>query len=399
MRGAAALVIGYVLGSVLPANIFGRLRGVDLRTAGDGNLGTQNASAVLGRGPAIATALFDVLKGPASIWIAYAIGAPPWAVYAAGFAAIVGHRYPFYLGFRGGRGFATASGLLIFAVALAAARGWLTAVDAGVLLALYIGLWAVFRDRGVPNALALPVVAGVIAYRSPDSVYDVFLVLTVAYIWVHNARRVRAERLLRLRPEAKAALKDVRVILRPLALAFPALYLFLDKRSMLVLVGLVAAFFLIVDAVRLLSKRVNVGILRRLSFFYRPNEEHAFSSATLFLVGSFLTLFLFPKPVAGAALAYVIVGDLVAKYAGLQHGRTRVFSRTLEGSLMYFIASAAVGFVWSRFVPLPPLQYLLGALAAAATEMVPWDLNDNFTVPVVSGAVMMLPVFFGAYGG
>jgi dolichol kinase len=155
-----------------------------------------------------------------------------------------------------------------------------------------------------------------------------------------------------------------------------------------VLVGSVAAVFLVIDVLRLLSRRLNVAVLRKASFFYRPNEEHTFSSATLFLVGSFITLFLFTKPVASTALVYVIVGDLMAKYAGLEHGRISVFSRTLEGSLMYFVASVVAGFVWSHFVAIPLAAYLIGALAAAVTEMLPWDVNDNFAVPIVSGAVM-----------
>ena len=61
---------------------------------------------------------------------------------------------------------------------------------------------------------------------------------------------------------------------------------------------------------------------------------------------------------------------------------------------MYFVACAIAGLVWSHFVALSPAQYLIGAAVATLTELVPWDINDNFAVPILSGAAMMVPVAF-----
>ncbi|MDP2233564.1 MAG: hypothetical protein Q8K89_08005, partial [Actinomycetota bacterium] len=106
--------------------------------------------------------------------------------------------------------------------------------------------------------------------------------------------------------------------------------------------------------------------------------------------GTVLTVLAFPTPIATIALIFVTFGDLMAKYAGLQHGRTRLMTRTLEGSLMYFLTCVGAGFAWSFVVPLPPAVYLTGALAAALTELAPLKLNDNLTVPLASGATMLL---------
>jgi acyl-phosphate glycerol 3-phosphate acyltransferase len=394
-----AIVLGYLLGCILPAYLLGRLRGVDLRTCGDGNLGTTNAARYLGRPVGVITAIWDLSKGPLAMLAAWKLlgVAAPW-VYVAGLMAILGHRYPFYLRFRGGHGFATATGMLFTSVGLALWFGRLDVAEVVVFAIAYGGLAFIYHTRSLPNAVLLPIFTAVVLWRGrldePDLAFDAFVLAITLFIWTNAIQTLRRERTLGLGPETRHALKDVRVLLRPLALSFPLLYLFVSKEAMLALVGVVALVFLAIDAVRLLSRTVNVAVLRRAAFFYRPNEEHTFSSATMFLVGSFITLFLFPKAVASAALVFVIVGDLLAKYAGLQHGRISVFSRTLEGSSMYFVACAVAGLAWSHFVDLSPAQYLLGAAVAALTELVPWDINDNFAVPILSGAAMMVPIAF-----
>jgi acyl phosphate:glycerol-3-phosphate acyltransferase len=390
-----ALAIGYLLGTVLPAYLIGRARGIDLRTTGDGNPGATNAMQTLGRGPGYMTAAYDMLKGPVAVAVAFALGASEWAAYGAGLAAFLGHRFPFYMGFRGGRGFATASGLLIFGLGYAVRQGYLPALDGAIFFGLFLVLWWVFRDRAAPDAIVLPVAYLDVVLRSTSLAFTVFMGVIVGYVWAYNIGRVRREKLFRLRPETRAAFRDVRVLLRPGALAFPVLYLFVPRTALLALVGAVALVFVTVDASRLLWCRFNIAIFRRLAFFYRPNEEHTFTSASLFLLGTFLTILLFPQPIATTALIFVTFGDLAAKLAGLEHGRHRLFTRSLEGSLTFFAVCAAAGFGWSFLVPIVPAQYLFGAFIAAATEALPLDLNDNFTVPLMSGAAMMIPALVG----
>lgn len=119
---AATLLASYALGSVSFAYLAAKLlRGVDLRAVGSGNLGATNASRVLGRKWGVAIYLLDFLKGfaPALLVLRCAgdprlggPGGPPLAA-CAGLAAFVGHCYPAWHGFRGGKGVATASGLVL----------------------------------------------------------------------------------------------------------------------------------------------------------------------------------------------------------------------------------------------------------------------------------------------
>lgn len=196
MREALALSIGYLLGTVSPAWLIGRMRGVDLRTLGDGNLGATNARDQFGATAGRLTAVVDMLKGPAAVAAGMSLGAGEWAAYAAGLAAILGHRYPFYLGFRGGRGFATASGLLIAALGYALVAGWLPPTHGVLLVIAFFALAAAFGDRGVPNALLLPVAYADLAWHSPSLAYDLALGVVAGAVWLFNLGRMRREHLL-----------------------------------------------------------------------------------------------------------------------------------------------------------------------------------------------------------
>ena len=109
-----AIIIGYLLGSFPTAYIAGRLlKGMDIRGLGDGNMGTANAWRELGTGAGIAVIIADVGKGAAAMLIATAIGVSLPVLLLTGLAAVAGHNWPMFLGFRGGRGAATTIGVFL----------------------------------------------------------------------------------------------------------------------------------------------------------------------------------------------------------------------------------------------------------------------------------------------
>ena len=110
---AALLLAAYLLGSLSGSLLLGHLRGVDIRTHGSGNAGGTNALRTLGWKFALGTVLIDVGKGVAATWLALRFGPAPWVAYAAGFAAILGHVWPVFHGFRGGKGGGTLVGALL----------------------------------------------------------------------------------------------------------------------------------------------------------------------------------------------------------------------------------------------------------------------------------------------
>jgi len=106
------IIFGYLLGSIPTAYIAGRIiKGEDIRQMGDGNMGVQNTFHQLGPRTGIIVGIIDFLKGALAILIAYAAGIPQATILLAGTAAVIGHNWPVFLGFRGGRGETTTIGV------------------------------------------------------------------------------------------------------------------------------------------------------------------------------------------------------------------------------------------------------------------------------------------------
>ena len=106
------IIIGYLIGAIPTAYLAGRwLRRKDIRELGDGNMGAQNAFREFGPATGIAVGLLDACKGALSILIPRAFNAPLPIVMASGAACIIGHNWPAFLGFRGGRGEAPTIGI------------------------------------------------------------------------------------------------------------------------------------------------------------------------------------------------------------------------------------------------------------------------------------------------
>ena len=128
MAWVAALLLGYLLGSVPWGLLLTRAAGHgDIRAIGSGNIGATNVLRTGSKGLAAATLALDVLKGVAALLIAEAVWGES-AGLAAGFGAMLGHAFPVWLRFRGGKGVATGAGVLLAAswwMGLAAALVWL----------------------------------------------------------------------------------------------------------------------------------------------------------------------------------------------------------------------------------------------------------------------------------
>ncbi len=162
MNWPAALlaVVGYLLGSVSFALWLVRWRtGKDIRTVGSGNAGATNVLRAHGKGLAVAVALLDVAKGTAAVLLVRLVTADPRYAAAAGFAAVLGHVFPLYSGFRGGKGVATAVGAFLALAPLATV----------VCLAVFVGVVAATRYVSLGSMIAivlLPPAAGFLSHAS-----------------------------------------------------------------------------------------------------------------------------------------------------------------------------------------------------------------------------------------
>ncbi|MFQ6109389.1 MAG: glycerol-3-phosphate acyltransferase [Candidatus Aminicenantales bacterium] len=382
------VLMGYIIGSISPSYILGKvLKKIDIREHGTKNAGTLNTYKILGLGPAIITALFDLSKGLLAMWVAHTLGASLLHVHLVGFAAIFGHVFPFYLRFRGGQGVATATAILIYYLGIFYARAWLP-WDSLLLLAFCVLSFVFIAKKGeIVGVVVLPVLTVFILVFSPSHLYQILIISIIAYILFINIQNIRHFHLLKSSEKMKKEI-NWRLYLRPLAVILLINYLKTDKKDTLVLIGVITLLFLFLDLIRLTSKKINVFFFKTIKSLYKSKEYKKFSSITLFLFAIFLTILLFEQAIAVLAVSFLIFGDFFSKFFGLHYGQRKIFEKSLEGSLAHFTACLLSGYVFLQFVPFSIPIFMTGALVASVAEFLPMGVDDNFSVALLSAATM-----------
>lgn len=180
-----ALVAGYLLGSIPFGLLLTRWTGKgDIREIGSGNIGATNVLRTGSKGLAAATLILDALKGAAAVLIAQRVW--PEAVNYAAAGALIGHLYPVWLKFKGGKGVATMLGILV-------PLFWQAAL---IYVVLWVGLLLILRISsvaGITAAASAPVTAAVLGEQT---LFPMLLGFALLVIWKHidNIRRlVRGE--------------------------------------------------------------------------------------------------------------------------------------------------------------------------------------------------------------
>ena len=161
MLDLGLVLLAYLLGSISFGLILARLRGgVDLRRSGSGNIGATNAARALGKGAGVLTLIGDSVKGLAAVLLAQSWGSSVGVTAAAALAAVLGHLFPWYARFQGGKGVATALGVFVPIMPLPLLGGlviWLVAV----------ALWRYISAASMLAAIVVPLLAGLLVYPWP----------------------------------------------------------------------------------------------------------------------------------------------------------------------------------------------------------------------------------------
>ena len=170
MNGLLSLTMGYFIGCINPAALVGRKKKVDLKQEGTGNLGATNTALVLGKKAGYFVLIFDMLKSIFSYKMAKMIFARlPYAGLIAGIGVLLGHCFPVFMHFQGGKGLASFGGLvlahdpLLFAILLTLGIGAAFAMNYGVYLAVTATVLfpiTSFMRRGDLTDLLLTAMAG-----------------------------------------------------------------------------------------------------------------------------------------------------------------------------------------------------------------------------------------------
>ena len=180
---ALLVVFSYLLGSVPSGLIIGKLSGLDVRKAGSGNIGATNVARLLGKKVGLLTLVADTGKGFVPIWLAQQIGLSDPITALVGIAAFLGHLYPIFLKFKGGKGVATGFGVLLGLAPLATT----------ILLALFAAV--AFTTRIVSlssmvSAVAAPLVLWLFYYSPAYIMMAAVMAIMIVFRHYANIQRL-----------------------------------------------------------------------------------------------------------------------------------------------------------------------------------------------------------------
>lgn len=181
-----AILAAYLLGSSSMTYYLGKLKNIDVRSQGTGNLGASNATVLMGWGAGVLVAIHDIGKGVLAVVLARLVFPElEFVGEAAGVACVLGHMFPFYLGFKGGKGLASFIGVTAaLDIRLALAVVALLVIVTLVTDFIALGTLAV--------CIAVPIGLGFLT----QSIWPplILLIATVVMIWKHmdNIRRIRS---------------------------------------------------------------------------------------------------------------------------------------------------------------------------------------------------------------
>jgi len=185
MQIIALIGFAYLLGSIPSGYVLGKLSGVDVRQAGSGNVGATNVARAVGKRQGVLTLLADVLKGMAPVAIGLWMQLQPETIAMVASAAFLGHLYPIFLKFRGGKGVATGLGALLIIAPLA------TMLLVGVFVAVAFPTRLVSLSSIIAAALA-PLVLWM--FFQPPAIVWMGAFLAAMIVWRHrgNIQRLLA---------------------------------------------------------------------------------------------------------------------------------------------------------------------------------------------------------------
>jgi glycerol-3-phosphate acyltransferase PlsY len=175
-----------------------------------------------------------------------------------------------------------------------------------------------------------------------------------------------------------------------LAIVIPVTYLFTDRQLVLPVLIAISATMILLETARLRGWKMWALVAWVWEPLIRPNEAGRYTGASYILVAAIITVVLFDKSVAVCALSFVILGDTAGALVGRRWGRVQFRNKTLEGSSAFFVVSLLPAFILSDSIPL--WIGAIGAFVATLTEALSSELDDNLSVPLISGLIMHLLV-------
>ncbi len=184
------------------------------------------------------------------------------------------------------------------------------------------------------------------------------------------------------------------------ALIIPAMFLVFPRNVSVWIIAIGALVSLTQDILRIYNKKFRKFIYNFWGNIYRRWEIRRLGGASYILCAAVVSIFFFKQNIAALVMIYTSVGDTFAVFIGTYFGKNTIYShrnsdgsfrkKTIEGTSAFFISALLAGFL----VPsIPVLWNFIGASLATAVECFSFFIDDNFTVPIVTGVVLQLALY------
>jgi len=174
-----------------------------------------------------------------------------------------------------------------------------------------------------------------------------------------------------------------------LAIPFTYLFFFESRFQILCILVPLTVFAIVIEYLRghsVIIKKIFDNFL--ISMLRLHEMDGKYTGATWLFIGSTLTVAIFPKEIAVISLIYMCIGDTVAGLVGRKFGKMKFYDKTIEGSLAGLIVCLLSGYLVQLSLPL--IVVFSGAFAAMFIELLPISIDDNISVPLFAGTIMII---------
>jgi len=174
-------------------------------------------------------------------------------------------------------------------------------------------------------------------------------------------------------------------------LLIAALALVISRPVMILILGIFTGAFLIFDLIRLRWPRLNIFFTMMFGMFMRDYEAKRLSGATFMFLGALISMVLYGNHITVLSMSFLAIGDPLAHFVDYRWGKTKLGRKTLQGAIACFAGCVIIGLLWyANALHVSLATIFTGAAAAAIVHLLPVDIDDNLTIPALSGGAMWL---------